>query len=259
MVDLITDFLELTKHVLSPDIYRLWGAISLVAGALERRVWLSNSQGNVYPNMYVILVGPPGTGKSIVDRVRELWTDATEPGTKIPAFHVAPDSMTDASLVDALVKAKSTYVPPAGEFLTYHSLLIAQEELALLMPAYEQTFVARLNSLWNNKSVHQETRRTGSVRSVDITNPQLNMLAGTQPQWLASTFPEEAWGQGISRRLILVYAGGSQWKNIWEFRSIDHALHARVLQQLGALRGRYGELGIGQDVINKLIEWDMAQ
>src|SRR6266702_4941608 len=52
-----------------------------------------------------------------------------------------------------------------------------------------------------------ESRRTS--KSVDIINPQLNIIAGTQPGYLASLFPEEAWSMGFMSRVIMVYSGSA--------------------------------------------------
>src|SRR5438067_5724999 len=94
-VDFIESFLKLTEGTRTPELFRLWSAIALVGGALERRVWINNGDGTVFPNMFILLVAPPGVGKFVIEEVRSLWTESCEPGTKIPAFHVAPDNMTN--------------------------------------------------------------------------------------------------------------------------------------------------------------------
>lgn len=255
--DFISDFLQATSDVLSPDIFRLWSGIALVAGALERRVWLRNMQGPVYPNLYVLLVAPPGVGKSIIDKVRDLWSDTTEPNSKIPAFKVAPDSMTKASLVDTMAKSTRQFIPKNGEApLTYSSLLVAAEEFSVLLPAYDMEYIGTLNAIWNNKRVHEEVRRHGQHQKVLIENPQLNMLGGAQPGWLASIFPEDAWSTGIGRRLIMIYASEAPWKDIWGEISPNHNLQNKLLQGLGKLSQVYGGLKIDLSAVEFLQAWD---
>ena len=107
--DLITDWFSYTSATQddrSPEIYRKWSGISLVAGAMERKVWVKTGMNRTYCNLYVLLVGPSGTGKFIVETVRTFWNDTKDPFTQAKAFHVASDSLTKASLIDALGRAR---------------------------------------------------------------------------------------------------------------------------------------------------------
>ena len=256
--DFIIDFMTLTQDVLSPDIFRLWAGISLVAGALERRVWLRNSQGAVFPNFYILLVAPPGVGKQIIDRVRDLWRDTCEPGTKIKAFHVAPDSMTKASLIDTLQKSKKMVVPPEGGPVYFHPLLVAAEEFSVLLPAYDMEYIGTLNGLWNNKAVHHEVRRTGAKQDVEIEKPYLHLLGGAQPAWLASIFPEDAWSTGIGRRMIMIYSSAGVWKDVWAEYDDRPELRASLVQRLGLLSKAYGQMAIERQAAEYLSDWDRS-
>lgn len=254
--DLIIDFMSLTQDVLSPDIFRLWAGISLVAGALERRVWLQNSQGSVIPNFYIMLVAPPGVGKQVIDRVKDLWRDTKEPGTKTPAFHVAPDSMTKASLIDTLAKAKKMTLPPEGGPIFMHPLLVPAEEFSVLLPAYDMEYVGTLNALWNNKASHHEVRRTGAKQDVNIENPYLTILGGAQPAWLASIFPEDAWATGLGRRVIMVYSSVTPWKDVWADYDDRPDLRASILARLGLLSKAFGRMHIERAAMEALVGWD---
>ena len=71
----IAGYEEYTSLTPAPDIYRKWAAVSCVAGALERRVWVKTNSGTLYPNLFLLFVGPPGTGKDpAINPIRELWT-----------------------------------------------------------------------------------------------------------------------------------------------------------------------------------------
>lgn len=55
-----------TKHIGSPDIFLSFGFYSLIAACLQRRVWVGPAHSPLFPNLYVILCGGPGTGKGMV-------------------------------------------------------------------------------------------------------------------------------------------------------------------------------------------------
>lgn len=256
--DFIADFMALTEGLVTPPIFRLWSGITCLAGALERRVWARSGSGVIYPNLYVLLVAPPGVGKFIVESVRTLWQDAMEPGSRLTAFQVASDSVTNASLMDELAKAKNVMVTPSGSPLIYHSLLIATEEFQVLLPGYDQQFIASLNSVYNNKALHRESRRTGSVKELTIENPCLNILGGAQPAYFASTFPEESWSTGFARRVIMVYSSEAPLRSFFFEADIPVDLQGKILKRLGQISQLYGALLWTQQAIACQDNWHLA-
>ena len=240
--DFVQDFLSLTEGEESPELWRKWSAIALCAGALERRVWVKAGVKIAFPNLYVTLVGRPGTGKFIIETIRDLWREATEPGTKIPTFRVAPNNMTKASLMDDLAKCKKIFLTPQGPPLIYHSMLVAAEEFGVLMPKYEQDYVASINYIWNCPRQHEETRRTGAVKFLSIEYPQLNIIAGAAPSYLAHTFPEEAWSSGLARRLIMIYAAEPPGKPLFYVPKVREGLREQLVQRLSHMSMLFGEM-----------------
>lgn len=246
--DLISEFMEFTESVLSPDLFRRWSAIGMIAGALERRVWAKVGTRSAFANLYTLLVAPPGVGKQIIDLIWELWAETREPDSLLPAFRVAPASVTSASLVDEILKAKTTRlmgpgVPPE-EFC---SLLVAAEELQVLLPKFDPEILGRLNKIYNNPPSHAEARRTGQVRDLIIPKPQLNILAGTQPSQLASLLPEEAWGTGLTSRIVMVYSAEELDKDMFSEDGYTDEARARMLVALSRLSVVWGEMEIDDD------------
>lgn len=190
--------MEYTEGIPSPAIFRLWSGISTLAGALERRCWISTSRSVLYPNLFVLLVAPPAVGKSqAIYNVSELWLHTKK-------FKIAPDNVTKASLIDALDAADGKRVIPTG-LLEYHSLLVSSSEFGVLVPAHDLEFLSVLNHIYDNPRTYRENRRSLN-KNIEIVNPQLNIIAGTQPGFLASLLPEEAWSMGFTSRIIMVYA-----------------------------------------------------
>ncbi len=198
--DWIELFLDWTEGIPSPRIFRQWAAICTLAGALERRVYVISAGKPLFPNLYVLLVGTPGVGKTqVIEHVNDLWHTVTE-------LNTAPHDITKAALVDCLSQASRRLVLGEAELLEYHSLLVAADEFGVLVPSHDLDFLSTLNRIFDNPPQHRQNRR-GLQQQIDIVNPQLNIIGGVQPAYLANLLPEEAWGMGFMSRVIMVFSG----------------------------------------------------
>lgn len=256
--DLIEEFLSYTTNLFTPEIFRLWSGIALVAGALERRIWARVGDYQTFPNTYILLVAPPGTGKQTIDEVQRLWELTREPSGAKPAFQTGPDSVSKASLMDVLDESRRSFLPPEGPIETFHSLLVAAEEIGVILPGYDQEFIATLNRIYTNPDHYRERRRTSSVRKLEIEKPQLNILAGATPAYFVSTFPEEAWTTGLIRRIILIYASEAPYKDLFEASPQRSAQQEHLLQRLSALAGLWGQMQWRKDAAWRLQDWHAA-
>lgn len=246
--DWIDGFMGATDNLPSPRIFRLWAGISCIGAVLERRVWARTAGSVLYPTLYVLLVGKPGAGKSqIIGKVSQLWYGCKE-------IFVASHSLTRASLTDELADAKKTMLGPNNELIEYHSLQIAASEFGVLVPAHDLEFLNLLNDLYDNNPNYRERRRTGN-RKVEAINPQLNILAGTQPAYLASLLPEEAWGMGFMTRVIMVYSGEKSRVSLFQRNSIDEAAFERLGKTLKELLKVYGEVDWDAEVQVAIQNW----
>lgn len=195
-------FLDFTQDINSPEIFRKWAAIAAVAASMERKCWVNTRQGAIYPNLFTLLVSTPGIGKTEAIKVTEdLWQSTRK-------IIVAPHSLTKAALIDCLQEATQTYQPKTGLPFEYHSMAISVDELGTLVPAHDLEFLSVLNKIYDNPKFHKEKRRHfNGGKEIELINPQLNILAGSQPAFMAHMLPEEAWGMGFTSRIIMVYTG----------------------------------------------------
>jgi Mg-chelatase subunit ChlI len=75
-VSILHDYIELTKGTEVPELFNVWGAYVLISSSVSRRVWLIHGRDAVYPNIYAVLVGDAGNGKSLaLSEVRDLLVD----------------------------------------------------------------------------------------------------------------------------------------------------------------------------------------
>lgn len=153
----------------------------------------------MYPNLYCLLVGPPGVGKSETIKLADKLLRG------IKDVHIAPSSVTKASIIDHLAESARKVITP-GKLYDYHFMSALPSEFTVFLEAFDMAFMSTLTDLWDCGPVFEQRRRTNNLH-LSIIRPGLNMLSGTTPSALAATFPQEAWGMGFSARILLVYCG----------------------------------------------------
>lgn len=193
-------FLEYSALIGSPEIFRKWAALSAIAGALQRRVWTTSFRGTTYPHLYVILVGAAASGKT------QASSHAISILAKVESTHIAPNSLSRASMMDALAGAGVT-IPRKGEIVVFNSMTIHAEELGVLIPAYDAEIMAHLTQIYDGKPYIEHKR--GNDLKLFIEHPQFNLLADCTPSYLAETLPTTAWEQGFMSRCCLIYSGST--------------------------------------------------
>lgn len=76
--DWLEAFIELTEGLPTPPLFRLWSGITTLSAVLERKVWLPTMRQILFPNIFTLLVGPPGSGKCFHPDEEMLTYDGQE-------------------------------------------------------------------------------------------------------------------------------------------------------------------------------------
>lgn len=234
----------------SPAPFTQWAGIFAIASVLERKVFMRSRRGILYPNLYVMLVGPPGVGKTQAsDEIRRMIESNEQ-------LHVAPSSVTKASLVDCLNGARRDIIIPLQGNLSYNALTVVSNELGTFLPSYESEFMSVLTDIYDNKT-YSETRRTSKI-SIKIDDPMLNLLAPTTPSYLNGLLPEGAWDQGFLSRTILVYSGAAEHTELFGEFAWDEAKEKALKHDLHHIARLQGKFTFEQDVVEALEAWHKA-
>lgn len=233
----------------STDPFRTWTGIVGVAGALERKVWLRSQGANIYPNLYVFLVGPPGVGKTRpVQECHDLWEALEE-------HHVAPVSLTKAALVDRLKASDRTVSFPKEEH--FNSLLVAAKELGALIPNYDADFLNALTYFYDNLKYDEERR--GAKEELVIEKPTVNLIGCTTPSYLLNTMPIGAWDQGFLSRVIIIYdsltATTKRELDLSEETHVDESLRKALMHDIKLIGRKAGKLTFAPEAGELLQKW----
>jgi hypothetical protein len=194
----IDAFVEHTSKLEAPELFRKWIGIGVIAAALEQKVWIETTSC-LYPNMYVFIVGHPGTGKTrTIHAAGGFLRELTE-------LHIAPTSMTMASLVDCLLESKRTIIKMPNPPMEFNSMTIVADELGAFMHKFEEELIGGLTTFYDVIIPYSQHRRGKDIK-IKIKRPQLNIIAGTTPSNLIKFVPDFAWDQGFTSRVMLVFS-----------------------------------------------------
>jgi hypothetical protein len=242
----IESFVSHAENLESALIYRRWAAITTLSAVLEQKVWLQTS-APLYPNLYVFLVGHPGVGKTrTVMAAGKFYRELPEP-------HLAPTSMSMASLVDSLVDAKRTFINLPNPPLEYNSLFIVADELSAFMHKFDDEIIGGLTTFYDVTAPYSQRRRGNDIRIL-IKHPQLSILSGTTPSNLLKFMPENAWDQGFTSRVIMVF---SDERIISEdfFAHSSRDLPRDMLHDLSLINSLTGQFSATQDYQDAINAW----
>jgi hypothetical protein len=245
----IAGFEEYTNGYSSPAIFRKWGAISTLAGALERKVWCRTSMGTLYPNLYTVLCGPPATGKTLITSlVGRLWRE-------LKGHFVAPTNFSRASLSDALKDAERKIVMPdrTPSIVTFNSLKIAIDELGALVPVYDYDLVNALTVLYDGGVFHDK-KRSSNVDFV-VPHPQLNFIAACTPSYLQGTLPPGAWDQGFTARLLIIFSGENILVDLFNILEVNSSILTDLTHDLQIIGSYYEKMEFHPAVIEAIRLW----
>lgn len=225
----------------------------MVGAACERKVWLTTVKGKLYPNQYILLVGGAGIGKSLCTNLAYDFLDTIR--TPDTPFHIAPTSVTKASLIDALASAERRVVRPMEipSVNAFNSLSVVANEFGVFLPSWESEFMSVLTDLWDCRR-YAETRRTAKIK-LEIPNTQLNLLSADTPAHLTNLLPEGAWEQGFMSRILIVYSGENIYTDLFAEFDLDKELEENLIHDLKEIYSLWGEVEVTEEAKIAISEW----
>jgi len=198
--DWLKGYIEYTQDSEAPDIFHFWTGVSVIAGALGRRVWIDMGYFQWTPNFYIFFVAPPGVvGKSTtadigISMLREI------DGVKF-----GPTIVTWQALIMALAEAQQLVPMDDGTFEPMACITVSASELGVFFNPQDREMVDLLVDLWDGK--RGPMKKSTKTQGEDVVeNPWMNIIGCTTPSWIAGNVPEYMIGGGFTSRSIFLYA-----------------------------------------------------
>lgn len=216
MKSLFDLYFDYTKDTEPPLIFHRWSMLTCIGALLGRQYRLPFGDFNIYPNMYVMLIGDPGSRKSTAIKLAKK-TLASAGYEKFSAERTSKEKF----LLDL-----EGIVGDEGEILNQSQVManlfgesnlsevrevfITADEFNEFVGSSNLEFLSLLGSLWDwDDEQSPFKQRLKTSKSVSIYQPTISILSGNTHAGFSEAFPPQALGQGFMSRLLLVYGEAS--------------------------------------------------
>lgn len=187
--DWLSAFLDYTDMAESPLVYLQWAGLSTICGAAQRKIYCEYEYFFYHSNMYIVLVGPPGSKKSTAIRQgRKLLA-------KVPGINLTSDAPSVAGIMEEF-KEISTQ--------EHQSLNAYISELSTLYENAKESMAGFLTAIYDGDPDYR--KRTRQYGKEQVPYPWLNMIAGTTPTWLGDNLTKSMIEGGLIARTIHVFS-----------------------------------------------------
>lgn len=244
--DWIEAYLEFSQFSEAPGKFHFWTAISCLAGALQRKVWIDQEYFQWLPNFYVVFVSPPGiVSKSTT---ASIGMDMLK---VVPGIKFGPSSLTWPSLTKALAESPEGVEIPGtdGEILVQSAITIVASELGTLLDLKDRALVDVLVDLWDGKRGAWE-KWTKTAGNDKVENPFINIIGCTTPAWIQENFSKYLLGGGFTSRTIFLYASEKRQRIAYPGKHFDakqHAMKPKLIQDLEIISKMVGPYKLSKE------------
>lgn len=253
----VESYIEYTDNTESPLIYHTWCALSVIAGALQRRVYLKWGLGQViYPNMYIVLIGPSGrTRKGVSIGIAKEFLKG------VPHVTVTPESSSGRqAMILAMKRALRNFNDPSkNNKIEFHCAVTAfSEELAVFLGQGDIAYLSNLTDWYDSKD-DWEYETVGRGKDT-LQGLCLNLLGGTAPDWIQSMIPQEALGGGFTSRIIFIVE--EKKRKIVPEHTVTQKeiqLHGKLSRDLERIALLAGEINFTESAKQLYVNWYVEQ
>lgn len=225
----VTDFVYHTRGYETPTLSTVWSALFLLSSAVKREAWVKWHPKPLYPNLYMIVVGPAGRvkkttavtdlGLPILETFTRYITDVNIAAMK--RIEIMKDKATPEALLDGMlpenragqdhfiVDEKGEYITGReGKALVYRktsetAIVISELSTFLTKRSYGEGTLQLLIDLYDCRDEWEWRTKGQGVKK--LKNTYTTFMAGTTVDGMRNSIPQAAMGDGFMSRTIPVY------------------------------------------------------
>ena len=227
-------YLAYTKECEAPVAYNYWCGISVLGSALKKNVWIQYGFYKIFPNQYVILVGPPGIGKGA------SINPAIALGEQADVINYISDRITAEKIIEKLATGfqhVSTTTTGLGANQMAHkittgdsSATITSTELPVFLQASEW-MLPLMCEMWDKNEFSYDTKTKNTYVAKDIC---VSLLGGCVPDYIRKLNRDAtaAITGGFTSRCLFIFASEKSQMIPWPGSPIKSQLEADLINDL---------------------------
>lgn len=226
----------------SPVSFNIWAAISVISAALKKNVHITYKSFDVYPNQYIVLVGPPGVGKGVAIHPAHAFAK----GAKLVNY--MSDRVTAPRILEKLFQGFSS----APVIVNGQVLINGKDSTATLMSTELPTLIGSsewmlqfLCDAWDKGEFDYDTKNKGSFT---VSGMCVSLIGACVPDFIRrlSKDTNATVSSGFSARTIFVNAKSKSKSLPWgrgvksdpKYQAIFKDLETRM-QAIAKLSGEF--------------------
>jgi hypothetical protein len=256
LTDWLDSYLQYTDNSESPISYHTWCGLSVIAGALQRKVYLKWGLGQIiYPNLYVVLIGASGrTRKGVALGI------AKDILRQVTGVSIAPESSSGRqAMILAMKRSILNFHDPSTGSVKLHCAITAfSEELSVFLGQGDIAYLSNLTDWYDSKD-DWEYETVGRGKDT-LQGLCLNLMGGTAPDWIQSMIPPEAVGGGFTSRVIFIVETEKR-KTVpkYEMTNADYELQGKLVRDLERIHKLAGEVQFTPTAEHLYTDWYVEQ
>lgn len=189
--ELVESYLEYAGEGEAPATYHRWTLLTCLSAALGRKAFLNRGHFNVYPNIYVMLMGSPGARKSTAIKIGKSLLERA--GFQ---HFSASHSSQERFLLDLEAAGIQSLEECSQQF-------ICADEFNNFLGEGNSRFISALTELFD--AGDKFDARFKNAKSSVIPNPIVTLLGGNTHQNFGTCFPPSIINNGFLSRMILIW------------------------------------------------------
>ncbi len=198
---------DYVKSTEPPPNFHAWSAMGAISALLGKKCFIPQGHFTVFPNLYIVLVGDPGTRKSTAMNIAKRLVRL------VPQVPIAPESSSREAMIDSMADSKVVATMNNKDVSYWQNSAFATEMQEFLGGKHiNQAMVGFLTAIWDEPIFKERTRKGGEVI---IHNPYFSLLGCCTPEWMNTKLKQDVITDGFSRRTIFALESELNTLNPW--------------------------------------------
>lgn len=217
MPSFLSNFRSLGNGTEANPNYVIFSGLVALSSIVSRRVWLPMGHYDIFPNLYVVLVGPPGLRKTTaMDLAKGLVRELNKRTAKVSDDPLVADLTASDYPLSAECVSKEKLIqdmraterklpgllPEHSHNELYSPMTVMATELSEFLMVGGQGMISFLTTIYDRSVYDYRTKNKGQEY---INGPYLNVIACTTPDWITMYMRDDIISGGFSRRALFIY------------------------------------------------------